>query len=299
MNSLSRPFETALRAAGVPYQVVHGVEFYQRKEVKDILAYLHLINNPRNDLALLRVINTPPRKIGKTTIQRLANHAQRSGLSLLDAARQAGLVPALTKRSAVHVAEFVAVFDRLSLHAAAPLEEIMGHVLEATGYEQWLRDSGDEDEKERLANIAELLNAAREFDEQHPGDHPLEEFLEQSALVNDTDDWELERDRVSLMTLHAAKGLEFPVVYIVGIEHGLLPHERSGQEEHEIEEERRLLFVGITRCREELQLSFARRRMVRGGYYPTISSQFLMELPREEMELDSAHAHFDGGKRSC
>ena len=130
VNSLSRPFETALRTAGVPYQVVHGVEFYQRKEVKDILAYLHLINNPRNDVAFARVINTPPRKIGKTTIQRLANHAQRSGLSLLDAARQAGLVPALAKRAAVHVAEFVAVYDRLSLHAAAPLEEIMGTCLE-------------------------------------------------------------------------------------------------------------------------------------------------------------------------
>ena len=140
VNSLSRAFETALRNVGVPYQVVHGVEFYQRKEVKDLLAYLQLINNPRNDVALLRVINTPPRKIGPSTLRRLSEFAREQSCSLLDAARQAGLVRSLTKRAAVHVAEFVAVYDRLSLCAASPLAEVIEHVIQETGYARWLRE---------------------------------------------------------------------------------------------------------------------------------------------------------------
>ena len=285
VNSLSRAFETALRNIGVPYQVVHGVEFYQRKEVKDILAYLQLINNPRNDVALLRVINTPPRKIGPSTLRRLGEFAREQHCSLLDAARRAGLVRSLTKRAAVHVAEFVAVYDRLSLSAASPLAEVIKQVIEETGYARWLRDSPAEAEGERLANIEELVSAAREFDEQHPGDNPLETFLEQASLVSDTDDWKPSGGSVSLMTLHAAKGLEFAVVYVVAIEEGLLPHERSREDPAQLEEERRLLFVGITRCREQLQLSFADTRLIRGGTGRAIPSPFLMELPREEMEV--------------
>jgi DNA helicase-2/ATP-dependent DNA helicase PcrA len=285
VNSLSRQLETALRSAGIPYQIVHGLEFYQRKEIKDILAYLQLINNPRNDVAFGRIINTPPRKIGKSTLANLRTHAEHKGLPLFEAARQAGLIPTLTKRAAVHVAEFVALMDRLSLHATSPLEEIMGQVVSQTGYGEWLENSNDAEDRERMANVAELLTAAREFDEHNSGDHPLEDFLEQSALVSDSDDWEIESDRVSLMTMHSAKGLEFPVVYIVAIEHGILPHERSSHDDHQLEEERRLLFVGITRSREELQLSYARRRMFRGGDSPTITSAFLLELPRGEMEV--------------
>jgi DNA helicase-2/ATP-dependent DNA helicase PcrA len=285
VNSLSRLFEMALHNAGIPYQVVRGLEFYQRKEIRDLLAYLQLLNNPRNDVAFQRIVNTPPRKIGKSTIEHLAEHARRHGLSLLETGRQAGLIPAITNRAAVHVAEFVALIDRLSLSAAAPLEEVLGQVLTQTGYERWLTESSDPEDRERLANVAELLNAAREFDERNPSDHPLESFLEQAALMGDTDDWEQASDRVSLMTLHAAKGLEFPVVFIVAIEQGLLPHERSRHEPHQLEEERRLLFVGITRCCEELQMSFARRRMSRGGEAVTVISPFLLELPREEMEL--------------
>jgi DNA helicase-2/ATP-dependent DNA helicase PcrA len=136
-----------------------------------------------------------------------------------------------------------------------------------------------------LANIEELLNAARDFDEQHPEENRLEAFLEQTALVNDTDDWEEASDRVSLMTLHAAKGLEFSVVFITAVEQGLLPHERSKETEDQLEEERRLLFVGITRAKEDLQLSLATNRFVRGGFWPTVPSCFLMELPREEMQI--------------
>jgi DNA helicase-2/ATP-dependent DNA helicase PcrA len=285
VNALSRSLEHALSDQGVPYQMVNGVEFYQRKEIKDVLAYLHLINNPRDDNALLRVINTPPRGIGKGTIDRLAEHAARHRLPLLDAARESGLVDSLNKRAAVAVAKFVALFDELSVHAAAPVEEVLGHVLSASGYSTSLADSEDPEDQERLANIEELLTAAREFDERNPGEAPLESFLEDACLVNDTDAWGEDNDQTTLMTLHASKGLEFPVVFIVALEGGLLPHERSRQDEHLLEEERRLLFVGITRAQQELHLSFATYREFRGQRRRTVPSQFLMELPRGEMEI--------------
>jgi DNA helicase-2/ATP-dependent DNA helicase PcrA len=284
-NALSRTLENALRLYGVPYQIINGVEFYHRKEIKDVIAYLQLINNPQNDVALMRVINTPTRGIGKATIERLQKHANRYGMPLLSAAREAGLVETIPKRSATAVAKFVAMYDRLSLRAAAPVEEILGHVLIETAYDDILEASDDPADQDRLANIQELLTAAREFDEQNPIDSPLETFLEQAALVNDTDEWETETDKATLMTLHAAKGLEFPVVFIVAVESGLLPHERSKDDPDKLEEERRLLFVGITRAEQELQLSLANSRSFRGQRWPTVPSPFLMELPREEMEL--------------
>jgi DNA helicase-2/ATP-dependent DNA helicase PcrA len=285
VNALSRSLESALRDQGVPYQMVNGVEFYQRREIKDVLAYLQLVNNPRDDVALLRVINNPPRAIGKSTIGRLAEHANRHGFSLLQAARESGLVESLNKRAAVAVAKFVAIYDRLSLLAAEPVEKIMGHVLAESGYKQFLQDSEDEEDQERLANIEELLTDARQFDERYAGDAPLEAFLEQASLVNDTDAWEVDDDRATLMTLHASKGLEFPVVFIVALEDGLLPHERSRNDENTLEEERRLLFVGITRAREELQLSLATNREFRGQRRRTVPSQFLLELPRTDMQV--------------
>jgi DNA helicase-2/ATP-dependent DNA helicase PcrA len=285
VNALSRSLEFALRDQGVPYQMVNGLEFYQRKEIKDVLAYLNLINNPRDDNAFLRVINTPPRGIGRTTIQRVSEHADRYGHSLLDAARESGLIESLNKRAAVAVAKFVAIYDQLSVHAADPVEAILGHVLTRSGYQQFLADSEDEEDQERLANIEELLTAAREFDEHNPTDAPLEAFLEDACLVNDTDAWAADDDQVTLMTLHASKGLEFPVVFIVALEEGLLPHERSRENIELLEEERRLLFVGITRAREELHLSLATYREFRGQRRRTVPSQFLMELPRGEMEV--------------
>ncbi|MBI3836554.1 MAG: UvrD-helicase domain-containing protein [Planctomycetia bacterium] len=285
VNALSRSLEFALREEGIPYQMVNGLEFYQRREIKDVLSYLHLINNPRDDNAFLRVINTPPRGIGKSTIGRLAEHAARYQHSLLDAARESGLIESLNKRAAVAVAKFVSLYDRLSLMAAAPVEEVLGHVLSESGYQQFLRESEDEEDQERLANIEELLTAARQFDENNPGEGRLETFLEEACLVNETDAWQADDDRVTLMTLHASKGLEFPVVFIVALEEGLLPHERSREHNELLEEERRLLFVGITRAREELQLSLATYREFRGQRRRTVPSQFLMELPRGEMRV--------------
>jgi DNA helicase-2/ATP-dependent DNA helicase PcrA len=184
----------------------------------------------------------------------------------------------------VSVAAFVALYDRLRLVVHESVETILGHVLHETGYRKWLAQSDSETDNDRLANVEELIAAAREFDQKNPAPGALEAFLEQTCLVNDADDWDSEIDRVTMMTMHAAKGLEFPVVYIVALEEGILPHSRSREDSDKLEEERRLLFVGITRAEEQLQLSYADYRPFRGALCPTIPSQFLAELPRERME---------------
>ncbi len=289
-NALSRWFEFALREAGVPYQMVNGVEFFHRKEIKDVLAYLQLVNNPHDEVALLRVINTPVRGIGKTTIDRLSQFASERQISVLDAARHVRAVGTVAARPAKLVSQFVAIADRLFAAAHGPIEELLGLVLNETGYEAMLKASGDEEDEQRLANIEELLSVARDFDERHPGGEQLEAFLEESALVNDTDEWEAQVDRATLMTLHASKGLEFPVVYLVAVEEGLLPHERSRENKNQLEEERRLMFVGITRAQQRLQISLSQYRDFRGERKRTIPSSFLMELPRGEMGMQQPAA---------
>ena len=205
---------------------------------------------------------------------------------MLDAARESGLIEGLAKNAPLAVARFVSIYDRLSGLAIRPVEEILGHVLNETGYREHLEGSKAAEDEERLANIEELLTAAREFDEQNPGQGHLEEFLEQICLVNDTDAFDVVDDQVTLMTLHASKGLEFPVVFIIAIEEGLLPHERAQQNNDDFEEERRLLFVGMTRAEEELHLSRAMKRLFRGSFHTTIPSPFLFELPLSDMESE-------------
>lgn len=286
VNALSLPLERAFREMGVAYQLIQGVEFFQRKEIRDVLAYLQIIYNPRDDETLLRVINTPTRGIGRTTVARLSDFAVTHALSLLEAARECRHLASLSKRAIAVVSKFVELIDGLTVVAHAPIEEMLGHVLAATGYKKQFEGSDDEDDLQRLANIEELLTAAREFDERNPGESRLDEFLEETSLVGDTDDWEAESDRVTLMTLHASKGLEFPVVFLIAAEEGLLPHERSRDKLDQLEEERRLLFVGITRAEEELQISRADKRDFRGQRKVTIPSQFLMELPRGDMQIE-------------
>ncbi len=288
VNALSRGLERALRAANVPYQMIRGQEFYQRKEIKDVLAYCQLMNNPRDDQAVMRTINTPARGIGRKTVDRLTDYAYQHGLPLLDAAREAKLVEGLAARSVKKVAVYVELADRLSNLADGDMEEILGTVLSESGYHAHLSEGDTEEDLHRLANIEELLTDARQFDEANPGGGYLETYLENAWLVNETDGWDDDNDKVTLMTLHAAKGLEFPCVYLVAVEHGLLPHERSTSDEAEVEEERRLAFVGITRAEEELQLSYAVQRDFRGQRRLTVPSSFLMELPREEIELTQA-----------
>jgi len=285
VNALSRSLERGLREQGVPYQMIRGLEFYQRKEIKDVLAYCQLINNPRDDQAALRTINTPVRGIGRKTIDRLSEYAYIHGVSMLEAAREAAQVEGLNPRSAKNAMQYAALIDRLGRLAGAALEEILGTILTETKYREPLLDSDSEEDLNRLANIEELLTDARQFDESHPGGGRLEEYLENAWLVNETDDWQAESDKVTMMTLHAAKGLEFPVVYMVAVEHGILPHERSINDEQELEEERRLAFVGITRAKDQLQLSYAVQRDFRGQRRRTVPSPFLLEMPRDEMEL--------------
>ncbi len=285
INALSRALENAFRSAGIPYQIVKGLEFYQRKEIKDILAYLHLINNPHSDMSFSRIINVPPRRIGNTTLKRLDAHAQRRGIPLFEAAREAGQIDGLRKPANTALRGFVEIIGALSPLAHAPVHELMEQVLSESGYREWLESSELEEDEARLANVEELLTDAAEFDAQHGDESPLEAFLERAALVSDTDAFEEDTDKVSLMTLHAAKGLEFPCVFIVAVEQGMLPHERSREDPSQLEEERRLLFVGITRAEEELQLSNAAYRFSRGRQEMAIPSAFLMELPRDEMDV--------------
>ncbi len=285
--ALTRNLEHALRSRGVPYKIFGAVEFYQRKEVKDLLAYLTLLNNPNNDVAFSRIINRPARGIGARTVEIIMEHADRQRIPLLDAARQAGLLDSIPKRSAVKVAQFVALFDRLSMNVNKPLQELLEMILTETGYRQMLQDEeGDTSSGDNspLANVNELVTAAAEVDQAFLPGEALEAFLEQVALVSDTDELDGEANCVNVMTLHAAKGLEFPVVFIVAVEDGLLPHSRSKEDEAQLEEERRLLFVGITRAEQELQLSWAQYRAMRGSLSPAVPSSFLMELPRDEME---------------
>ena len=285
MNAMTRSLEHAFRNRSIPYQIVNGLEFYQRREIKDLLAYLHLINNPNHDVALTRIINVPTRRIGAKTVERIRDHADKHGITMLESARQADHIEGLAKRSATMVRKFIKIYDNLSIKATAPLEDLLRYLVEEIGFEQYLeKTSVDQQDGNSLANVDELISAAVEFDRQHPDDGSLEAFLEQVALVADSDAFDGSKERVTLMTLHAAKGLEFPHVFIIGVEDDMLPHKRSKESEAEIEEERRLLFVGITRAKQWLQLSCCKRRAMRGDVRPVIPSPFLNELPLEEMK---------------
>ncbi|QDU90049.1 ATP-dependent DNA helicase PcrA [Pirellulimonas nuda] len=283
INALSRSIERALREARVPFQMVRGQEFFQRKEIKDVLAYCQLAANPRDDVAFERTVNTPARGIGKKTIDALAEHAYRTGSPMLEAARHADAT-GLPARTAKKVQAFVEIIDDVTRAVTGSVEELLGVVLDRTDYLEKLKATGDEEDQNRIENIQELLTDARQFDEQSD-EGGLEEYLERAWLVNETDNWENDADKVTMMTLHAAKGLEFPVAYIVALEDGILPHERSLQDPNQLEEERRLAFVGITRAMQNLQLSYVARRDYRGQRRIAIPSSFLMEMPRGQMDV--------------
>lgn len=284
INALSRGLEEALRDRGVPYRIARGVEFYNRKEVRDALAYLRVLVNPGDRLALERIINTPPRGIGKTSLERLGRAADESGRPLIEILHRAGEIPGL-RAAARKIEEFVALLDGLRPLAARPASEAVGEVLRLSGLEESLRAEREAGGEDRLANVQELVTAAKRYEETAE-DRSLAGFLEHVSLVSDQDSVDDSAGTVKLMTLHTAKGLEFPVVFLVGLEHGLLPHQRS-LEAGDIEEERRLCFVGMTRAREELYLSCVRLRTLRGSPTPQSPSRFLRELPREAVVWES------------
>ena len=282
VTALTRNFEAALRAAKVPYQVVGGMSFYERQEVKDVLAYLSLMANPKDDLGFLRAVNVPPRGVGKTTLDHLSGRARELGLPLLAMARQAQAVPGLKDKAARSLRDFGMLMDELSALRDHAAEEVLRKLLALSGYHEYLAGEGKGGGEDRLANLDELVSAAREFDREHPGASVLD-FMEEISLASAVDRWQDDAGSVTLMTLHAAKGLEFPVVFIVGLEQGLLPHSRANESEAEMEEERRLLFVGITRAERELYLSYCRVREFRGQRLATIPSIFVRELPDDAL----------------
>ena len=302
VNSLSRVLEEALLRKGVPYAIARGVEFYNRKEIKDVLAYLKLLVNPADDLSCLRIINTPPRGIGKTTVDRLQAAAMMRGWSVLEATRQAdalGLKPAATKK----LQAFGEMIHLLAADLDRSVRDVLEDVYRRTGMEE-AYGKDDEESRQAKSNVDELLNTAVEFDAQRaalaeaggdPQDAaavPLADYLHQIALVSDADHMEGAAGMVTLMTLHAAKGLEFPVVFVVGCEEGMLPFQRAtdgfGGEADlaKLEEERRLAFVGMTRAKERLTLSSVRMRMVRGQRDVRTASPFLTEIGDENVTRD-------------
>ena len=280
VNALSRELERALTRRRIPYQVAAGVAFYERVEIKDLLAYLRLIANPADRAAFLRVVNTPPRGIGKATIAKISGWADQQGLTLLEAAERAHEFPGLKSRAIAALKRFSEFVYEFSQSCYGGVADLLSALLERTNYGAEWRGSSLEIDVQRAANVDELQNAARQYDELHADDPTLIGFLEETALVADVDALNSESGLVTLMTLHAAKGLEFPVAFIVAVEDGLLPHERATRDGslNEIEEERRLLFVGMTRAEQRLYLTRATIRTLHGKDYPSAPSRFLHEM---------------------
>ena len=276
VNAMSRPVEEALIRRQLPYQVVRGVEFYNRKEIRDMLAYLKLVANPTDDVAFLRAVGTHPRGIGKTTLDRLQAWARSHGLSLDAAARRAEKIESLPTAGRGKLAAFAAMIESFRVEAAGPVAPLMERVFDQSGYGPFLETAGPDGET-AMENVNELVNAAAVYD-QSAQTPTLVDWLQTIALYSDTDAYEPGSGKISLMTLHAAKGLEFDNVFIVGLEEGLLPHERSMDSPEEMEEERRLLFVGITRARDHLVLVHSQYRTIHGQLIRATPSPFLYEI---------------------
>ncbi|HHW15523.1 MAG TPA: DNA helicase PcrA [Firmicutes bacterium] len=280
-NAQSRTFEETFLHYGLPYAVVGTVRFYERKEIKDLLAYLRVVYNPDDSVSLRRVINVPKRGVGATSLAKLEDFALEQGLSLYQALQRAGEIPGLGAKTVGTLREFAALLAGLAEKAKRlPVAELATAVLKETGYEAELLAERSVEAEARLENLEEFVNTAAEFDSRT--DEPsLGVFLEQVALLSDADTYNPGAGGVTLMTLHAAKGLEFPVVFLVGMEEGTFPHSRSTLEPGDLEEERRLCYVGITRAMDRLYLTAARQRFVRGQVDFRIPSRFLEEIPRE------------------
>ena len=289
INAVSRGLEEALRTRGIPYKIARGVEFYNRKEIRDVLAYLRVLVNPTDEVALLRIINTPARGIGKTSIDRLRIHANETNRPLLETLRAVDQIPAL-RTAAKRIRAFAELLDRLRAVLDTPVSEAVSSVLTLSGLEDELRKERDTGGEDRLANVQELVTAAIRY-EQEVEEPTLADFLNRVSLTSDQDAVDESAGCVMLMTLHAAKGLEFPMVFLVGLEQGLLPHERSLGIQNSIEEERRLCFVGITRARERLFLSRAHDRMIRGQFVPRPPSQFLREFDDGSLVWEDFQTH--------
>ena len=280
-NAQSRVLEEALIKRALPYTMVGGTKFYDRKEIKDVLAYLRVLYNPFDDLSLLRIINVPKRSIGATTVSKLQDYARENGTSLFMTLTQLHLVDSIKGKTKEKLEEFgILIFTLVAEMDDKSVLDILEAILDRTGYLYQLEESTDPQDQARAENIGELLSVAKDFQDTNPTG-TVEDFLEQVALVNDVDSFEQEDSKVTLMTLHAAKGLEFPIVFLGGLEEGLFPHSRTLMNPEEIEEERRLAYVGITRAENELYISNATTRTVFGRTSSYLPSRFIDEIPAE------------------
>jgi DNA helicase-2/ATP-dependent DNA helicase PcrA len=291
-NAQSRVLEQKLRDNGIAYVIVGGVRFYERKEVKDLLAYLKVLTNPRDDLSLKRIINVPTRGIGAKTISKMENFCLRKNLGLLEGIRKIDEVEGISPRLKSTIQDFFQMLDEFfALKEKLPVDELTERVSEKTGYLDELKKEKTVEAENRIENIKELINATSEFKER--SEHPtLDGFLEEVSLITDIDMWDKTKDAVTLMTLHAVKGLEFRVVFIAGLEEGLFPLSRSLDNPSDLEEERRLFYVGMTRTKERLFLSYARHRR-RFADMMNLESRFLDEIPQKLLKIED---HLSGKK---
>ena len=283
MNAQSNALEYALKRNGIPYRIVGGMKFFDRAEVKDMLAYLCVVNNRLDDLRFRRIVNNPPRGIGKTTLVKASALAESQGLSLYEVFRNADLFDEL-KSAKAKLLKFADLLDRWQQKSAElPLPEFYDLLCDESGYEKMLTDKNDAESRDRLENVRELKSSISGYVERVPEDATLSGFLNETALYTDLDSAEFGDNCVTLMTIHSAKGLEFPVVYVVGMEEGIFPSSNAFYEERKIEEERRLCYVAMTRAKERLILLNARQRMLYGETRSNRSSRFLDEIPAEQL----------------
>lgn len=278
-NTQSRIFEEMLIKSGISYNMVGGLKFYERKEIKDIIAYLRVIFNPADSLSLLRIINVPKRGIGDASLAKIQAYAASNNVSLFEAVSNAAAIDGLSSRFVSKLDDLAGIiFELMNLANEAPVEDLIDRVLRDTGYLEELENERTPQAQSRIDNLHELISVAQEFAASEE-ENNLENFLAHVALVSDIDDTELGEDAITLMTLHSSKGLEFPVVFLVGMEEGLFPHARTLMDETEIEEERRLCYVGITRAKEKLFLSSTKMRTIYGNTVTYPPSRFLQEIP--------------------
>lgn len=284
-NAQSRVLEEKLMRYAIPYTMVGGTKFYDRKEIKDVLAYLRLLYNPEDSLSLTRIINVPKRNIGATTMEHVAAYAEEQGISLFEALSSTDEIP-VTKRARTSLENFAAmIFDLLNDIEGKDVLSLIETVIKQTGYGDMLDKEAEHDPQgeSRKENVGEFLSVAKDYMDSNP-DGNLQDFLENVALVSDVDDFESSDSKVTLMTLHAAKGLEFPVVFLTGLDEGLFPHSRTLLDPAQVEEERRLAYVGITRAERQLYMTNAITRTMYGRISAYMPSRFLAEIPPQLME---------------
>lgn len=291
-NTQSRIFEEMLIKSGISYNMVGGLKFYERKEIKDIIAYLRVIFNPADSLSLLRIINVPKRGIGDASLAKIQAYAAANNVSLFEAVSNAAAIDGLSSRFVSKLDDLAGIiFELMNLANEAPVEDLIDRVLRDTGYLEELENERTPQAQSRIDNLHELISVAQEFAASEE-ENNLENFLAHVALVSDIDDTELGEDAITLMTLHSSKGLEFPVVFLVGMEEGLFPHARTLMDETEIEEERRLCYVGITRAKEKLFLSSTKMRTIYGNTVTYPPSRFLQEIPARLVKTIKRQEHF-------